>query len=260
MTEPRAVASRLMREHETGARFRPLGAEDAVTGSTGAYAVQRHHVDLLRERSGEPVGYKIGLTSARMQQMCGIDSPVAGVVLAGRVHRNGTTVSIGDYGRLGIEFEIGVRIGSDLGRTAAAHTAESVAGAVSGICAAVELIDDRHADYGHLDALSLIADNSWNAGIVLDDWRERWPALPELRGRVLVDGVEVDSGLGRDVMGHPFAPLAWLANHLGADGGGLKAGDVVLTGSLVVTRFPEQAGLYRYDLEGVGSVDVTVTA
>jgi 2-keto-4-pentenoate hydratase len=51
-----------------------------------------------------------------------------------------------------------------------------------------------------------------------------------------------------------------LANHLAASGGGLKAGDIVMTGSVIPTRFPTEACSYRFDLSGVGSVELTVTA
>src|SRR5690348_18075061 len=58
-------------------------------------------------------------------------------------------------------------------------------------------------------------------------------------GVVKLNGAEVDSGHGRDVLGHPFGPLVWLAEHLAQTGEGLRAGDIVLTGSLVTTRSEE---------------------
>jgi 2-keto-4-pentenoate hydratase len=60
------------------------------------------------------------------------------------------------------------------------------------------------------------------------------------------------------VLGHPFVPLAWLANRLARDGSALKAGDIVLTGSLVTTKFPKESARYRYELAGIGAVDFTV--
>jgi 2-keto-4-pentenoate hydratase len=60
------------------------------------------------------------------------------------------------------------------------------------------------------------------------------------------------------VLGHPFHPVAWLAGHLAAQGGGLRAGDVVMTGSIVTTKFPARPTSYRFDLEGLGSVAATV--
>jgi len=76
---------------------------------------------------------------------------------------------------------------------------------------------------------------------------------------VLLNSVEVDRGHGRDVLGHPFVPLTWLANHLATTAGGLRAGDIVLTGSLVTTRFPKESETYRYELAGIGTVDLSVT-
>jgi len=134
-----------------------------------------------------------------------------------------------------------------------------VAGAVDGVAAAVEVVDDRRADYASLDVRSLVADNSWNAGAVLAEFRTDWPDLAQAAGIVLLNGVEVDHGHGRDVLGHPFVPLTWLANHLATTAGGLRAGDIVLTGSLVTTRFPKESETYCYELAGIGTVDLSVT-
>jgi len=73
------------------------------------------------------------------------------------------------------------------------------------------------------------------------------------------DGVEIGRGKGADALGHPFEPLAWLANHLGMQGEGLKKGDIVMTGSIVTTRFPQAAFSYRFDVSSLGSVEVSGT-
>ncbi|WP_353182949.1 2-keto-4-pentenoate hydratase [Bosea sp. (in: a-proteobacteria)] len=260
MVDVNQVAARLVGEHDGKARFRPFAATSGIASLDDAYAVQDRYVSLLKPRRGAPVGYKIGLTSQRMQAMCGIDQPIAGVVLADRLHRSGARVAIADYGRIGLEFEIGVRIGRDIPPGGHAFTAESIAGHVAGVCAAIEIVDDRAADYAELDVLSLIADNSWNGGVVLSEFRGDWPALDAVAGVVSRDGVEIDRGQGRDVLGHPFAPLAWLANALGAKGRGLLAGEIVMTGSLVTTRFPARSETYRFALEGIGAVDLAVLA
>jgi 2-oxo-3-hexenedioate decarboxylase/2-keto-4-pentenoate hydratase len=80
---------------------------------------------------------------------------------------SGAVLQARRYNHLGLEFEVGVRLGHDLPRDQAPFTREQVAQAVDGVCAAVEVVDDRNADYATLEALSLIADNSWNAGAVL---------------------------------------------------------------------------------------------
>src|SRR5215475_14661984 len=75
-------------------------------------------------------------------------------------------------------------------------------------------------------------------------------------GRATRDGAAIGEGHGRDILGHPFHSAAWLATQLAARGEGLKAGQVVMTGSVMKTVFPEAAASYRFELEGIGSVEV----
>ncbi len=250
-----AIAGALFADHRAGARFRPIGA---LRSQADAYAVQDALVRRMVGAFGEPVGYKIGLTSERMQRMCAITEPVAGVVLADRVGASGTALHLGRHGRAGLEFEICIRLGRDLPPGPAPFSAAEVAAAVEGVCAAVEVIDDRNADYATLDALSLIADNSWNVGVVLGPFAAPPGDLEALRGVVRLNGREVDSGHGRDVLGSPLRPLAWLANHLAGSGRGLRAGEIVMTGNLVTTHFPEAGQAYRFELGTVSAVDLLV--
>jgi 2-keto-4-pentenoate hydratase len=223
--------------------------------------VQREYVRLRLRASGtERAGYKVGLTSKRMQEMCGLDSPVAGVVLAGGVLRSGASVTSSAYGRLGLEFEIAVRMRRDL-RPPAGRSLDlaDVADALEGVCPAIEIIDDRHADYGALDMLSVIADNAWNAGIVLGTFADGDRLdLAAIEGVVSVDGNPVDRGRGSDVLGHPLHSVAWLATALANGGGGLRAGDIVMTGSIVPTRFPDRPSTYRFAAGELGTVEVAV--
>jgi 2-keto-4-pentenoate hydratase len=253
-----ADARSLFAQHAAGARFEAAPPAAATTLPL-AYDVQRRYVALLQAQNGAVVGHKIGLTSPRMQTMCGIAEPISGCVLARRVHDSGATVRRADCVRLGLEYEIAMRIGraADGPQPYSAH---SIRAHVDGVCAAIELVDDRHADYARLDVRGLVADNSWNAGIVLSRFVGDWPDLRAVEGVVRVDGHEVDRGWGRDVLGDPFEATAWLANQQLARGEPLRAGHVVMTGSLVPTRFPQADGVHDFELAGIGSVRVRVGA
>jgi 2-keto-4-pentenoate hydratase len=254
------IAKMLLREHADGTTFQPFAAASGIAAADDAYAVQREYVRLMMQSRGtKAAGYKIGLTTPRMQDMCGIDSPVAGVVLQDRVHASGARIKTSAYGRAGLEFEIAVRLGSDLVAAGHAPTLAEVVAAVDGVCPAIEIIDDRRADYRKLDALSLIADNAWNGGIVLGEFTQSFPDLVATEAVVSEDGKIVDRGFGRDVLGHPFHSVAWLATHLAAQGSRLRAGDVVMTGSVVTTKFPDRPTEYHYELTGCGAVDLSVS-
>jgi 2-keto-4-pentenoate hydratase len=75
---------------------------------------------------------------------------------------------------------------------------------------------------------------------------------------VEVNGERIDSGHGRDVLGHPFEPLRWVANWLSQQGEMLHAGEIVSTGSMVTTRFPNAGETYRFTVEGIGSTEIVL--
>ena len=254
----RRAAEKLLAQHKGGERFKTLDPSEGPATIADAYDIQDKYVALLRREHGDAVGYKVGLTSATMQEFCRIDHPIEGVVLASRVHRSGASVRRSDFGRLGLEFEIAVRIKSDVPVTSTPWTAGTIAAHIGGVGAAIEIVDDRSADYTSLDVLSLVADNSWNAGIVLSEFAAAWADLESVKGRATRYGVAIGEGHGRDILGHPFNSVAWLATQLASRGVGLKAGQVVMTGSVMKTVFPDAAASYRFELASIGFVEVQV--
>lgn len=221
-----------------------------------AYRVQDAYVAAIIGDSAV-AGYKVGLTSHRMQRMCGIDHPVRGTIFANRVLGSGVHLSLAEFGHLGLEFETCVRLGHDLIPDGVPFTPERAGAAVEAVAAAIELVDDRHADYGALHCRTLVADNSWNAGIVLGAFTPPPPRLEDVEAIAYQDGAELARGRGADALGHPFVPLAWLANSLAAVDRFLRGGDLVMTGSIVTTRFPNGPFRCRFDISGIGSVEVS---
>ncbi len=252
------MALQLLDAHARGERFSTLlQANGQPLRTSDAYSVQEHFVRHLQARAQAPVvGYKIGLTSAVMQKMCGIDSPIYGAILGSRVHASGCVLHRSAYGRLGLEFEIAVRLGRDI--EVPPSDLSEMTTCVDAICAAIELVDDRSASYDGLDAASLIADNSWNAGVVLGRWLPPPQDLPSRNGRVAIDAVAVDTGRVGDALDHPFESVRWLAAQLAQTGRALRAGMIVMTGSIVQTRFPSEPGRWVYEVDGMGTVEVDV--
>jgi 2-keto-4-pentenoate hydratase len=256
------AAEWLVHEHESRRPFTAFGSKLGIETTADAYDVQRRYLGLYEAtRHGRRAGYKIGVTSPAMQAMCGIDTPVAGVVFRDRVHASGMQLSLASLVHFGIEFEILVRLGRDLLPLGRPFTMADVQSAVDAVAPAIEVVDDRGCDYASLDAVSLIADNAWNAGIVHGEFRTHWPELAEVQGEVFVDdeGV-VYRGQGRDVLGHPLLAVTWLANHLAGEGTQLRAGEVVMTGSMVTTKFPTVPSRYRFTIGGLGGVDLALVA
>jgi 2-keto-4-pentenoate hydratase len=256
-----AAAQALRAQHRSRHRFGALSIQGQPLSAEQGYAVQAQHVaELRREFAGEVAGYKIGLTSAAMQQMCGIGHPVYGCVLESRVAQTIGTASLAAHGRLGIEFEIAARLGQDICLKPSDDALARVGQAVDAFAIALELVDDRQADYACIDAPSLIADNAWNAGVVLGPWKPASQALTQQAGEVFFSGQRLDHGCIGEGTAHPLASVAWLAQALGQQGQLLRRGMFVMTGSIVRTRFPDEPGHWRFSLAGLGSVGLDVVA
>lgn len=260
-TTERQLADRLFSENKTHTPFQPI--RDSLRPATMAagYRVQ----DLLNARYGEDgrgsiAGYKIGLTSEKIRQMCGVHEPIAGSIFQSNVHRSPAALNLGDYMHLGIEFELAVEMARDVPQDAPPLDAASVGDYVAACLPAFELIEDRNADYGDLDALSIMVDNSWCGGIVLGEAAGDWRALDFKTNPVAMylNNEFVESGVTGDAMGHPFESVAWLAGLLAGQGKQLRAGMVVMTGSTLATRFPQAGEEYRYEVEGLGTVSASL--
>ena len=264
MSEPRFTrAARALHEaHERREPFRPLPPELAPHGAEAAYEIQDAFVALRAEKRGAVAGYKIALASPAMQRFVGVDRPQAGMMLESTLLRSPATVRAADYLRLIVEFEIAVLLADDLPAADAPFTLERVASAVGSVMPAIELADDRRADYGELSKhpFELIADNTWNEGAVLGYPVSDWKALDlaAVRGRATVNGSLVGEGNGGDAMGHPFNSVAWIADHLAAHSRGLLRGDVVITGSIITTKTVQPGDLVRFEVDRLGAVELRV--
>jgi 2-keto-4-pentenoate hydratase len=238
----------------------PLGslAGDAPRTEAQGYRVQDAVHELIAADLGALMGYKIGCTSTVMQQYLDIPHPCSGGVFAKGVHQSGASLRAKDFVRVGVECEIAVRLARDLEPSQAPFTAEFVAQAIEAYLPAIEIVDDRYVDWPSLGAPTLVADDFFAAGCVLGTpvARDVAPDLLDVVGRAIVNGVEIGRGTGADVLGHPHNALAWLANHLATDGKGLRAGQIVLTGSLVKTAWLNAGDEVTMELEGLGRVNV----
>jgi 2-keto-4-pentenoate hydratase len=240
-------------------RLGPLAASIAPKTEAEGYRIQRALHDLLAADFGPRTGYKIGCTSPVMQQYLDIPHPCAGGIFAKGVFDSGVRLGASDYVRVGVECEIAVRLARDLPPTDAPFTADAVAGAIEAYLPAIEIVDDRYVEWQTLGAPTLVADDFFAAGCVLGRAvpRAEAPDLLDVVGRAVINGVEVGQGTGADVLGHPHHALAWLANHLAAQGKALRGGEIVLTGSLVKTVWLNAGDSVVMELSGLGTVTAT---
>ena len=235
--------------------FRNLPDELHPASIAEAYAAQEIYYRLAEPAYGAVAGAKIATTTKVMQRLMGIDHACGGAIFARTIHHSPAKLRAADFINLRIESEIALKLGADLLASRAPWTSAAVAPAVAGAMPAFELIEDRHADYAKSQATSLIVENCWNGGVVLGKPKSiPVAALVGIVGRLTMDGKAVGEGGAED----PCATLAWLANHLAERGRDLKAGMVVITGSLIPTVSIASGQRAVFTVDGLGETVMDV--
>jgi 2-keto-4-pentenoate hydratase len=258
VTDPGAKARALYEARRTRVPIAPFTDSEPELDMADGYAIQQELVPLLLADGDRVVGHKVGVTSAAMQKMIGIDTPDHGPVLASTVYRDGDAIPLSRFIQPKVEAEIVFVLGSRLQGPGVSPT--DVAPAVAGVAAAMEIVDSRIADW-RIKLADTVADLASNGAVAIGA-----PTVPvdgfdlRLVGMALSrNGALLDTGAGAAALGDPFAVVAWLANTLAADGIGLEPGHVVMTGALHAA-VPMHAGEeYRAEFDRLGSITVRVT-
>ena len=236
----------------------PSGAVPADRDA--AYRVQDALIRLHLDAGDGPVaGWKVALTNPAMQAMFGVDEPAEGAIFKPLVHASGKRLEPGKYRHLGAEGEIVLRMRESLTPDQAPFTAESVSDAVGGYMAGIEIVDDRDAGADATIGL-LVADNAMNYGCALGRESAYTPTidLARVSGRLTIDGQPAGEGVGENVLGGPLHVLALLGNSLARRGRSLQAGDIVMTGSLAVTVWPQPGETTRWEVDGLDPVEFSL--
>ena len=207
---------------------------------------------MLELQLGKPVGYKAGLTNPAVQKRFNADAPVWGVLYAPMMlvaGPQGATVDAAFGARPLFEADMLVRISSDAINRA--KTPEDVLAAIDQVIPAIELPDLVVQAPGKLNGAAIAAINVGARYFVSGQplpvpvtRGERFALLDALRDMTAIvkaDGAEVDRGKGSDVLGHPLAAVAWLAQDMARQGMALKPGDLVSVGSFS-KLLPPKAG------------------
>lgn len=200
------------------------------------YAVQAKLAALI----GEPtMGWKIAATSAGGQRHIQVPGPLAGRLFAARALSDGATVALGANAMRVAEAEFAFVMGRDLPRGNADEEPpiDQLFDHVSALHLAIEIPDSRFTRFTEAGEAQLIADFACARQFVLgapvtEDWRSIDLASHPLCFRI--DGEEVAQGWGHFALGDPRKALQWIARELRTLGLGLRAGEVVLTGTCVV--------------------------
>jgi 2-oxo-hept-3-ene-1,7-dioate hydratase len=258
----KAAAEALFRAEATGEQMGLLSLIYPEITLDDAYAVQAALVALKRANGAKVVGWKIGLTSRAMQQALNITTPDSGVLLDDMVFASGAVVPKGRFIQPRIEAEIAFVMQADL--AGADVTRADVVAATGAVVPSLEILDTRilRADPATGRARVIydtVSDNAANAGIVLGQARHDVGAF-DLRwvGAIVKrDGVVEETGLGAGVLDDPVTGILWLVHRLARYGQGLRAGDIVLSGSFIRPIEAPSGSRFEADFGAFGRVEVS---
>ena len=139
--------------------------------------------------------------------------------------------------------------------------ATSVRGIVSAAYPAIELVCTRFETNFAVPPALLVADGVAHAGLILGDEvpASKLGDLSRLAISTLINGTEVSSGTGAEVLGDPFESLAWLCNHLSGRGIELPQGSIVTTGACTGINESQANDLVATDAGPLGSVSIQLS-
>lgn len=216
----------------------------------GAMAVQAQTVQALGGKVG---GWKVGFAA---------DGKVmAAPMLAGAILASGAKWPLVAQGTLIAEVEIALRLKQDLpARPAKPYDRSEILAATGEVLAGIEFIQSRLAESTAAPFPIWLADRLGNAGYVCGAECADFDGLDlgALRCQLWADGKLVHDKVGGHPQGDPLAPVIAWANHQNDSLGGMKAGQVITTGSLIVPlRCPGPVNLVA-EIAGLGQVAVKV--
>ena len=256
-----AAAAMLFEADKTGVQCGLISSAYPDAKLEDAYRIQDALIDLHYAAGRTRIGWKIGLTSRAMQQALGITTPDSGVLLDNMLFHSGDTVAKGRFIQPRIEAEIAFVMGSDI--AGAGHSRAEVMAATDHVAPCLEILDTRilRADPATGKARIItdtVSDNAANAGIVMGN-RTHAPEVHDLRwaGAIVArDGVVEETGLGAGVLNDPATGIIWLLDRLALFGKGLKAGEIVLSGSFIRPVEAPADSVFAADFGSFGRVDL----
>ncbi|RZU53685.1 2-keto-4-pentenoate hydratase [Krasilnikovia cinnamomea] len=251
--ERRTLADRLYVAERDRAPVPPLVLRHPDLSAADAYEIQLHNV---RRRGQAVVGHKVGLSSAAMQQMMGVDEPDYGHLLADMRLSETAPADAARYCFPRVEIEVAFLLGADL--PGHGCTESDVLAATEALAPAIELIDSRIVDW-RISLADTIADNASSAGFVVGAARVAPDKLdPRAIDAVLYRGDEpVAQGRSDAVLGNPATAVAWLARTVAGFGVRLRAGHLVLPGACARAVDVHPGETFRAVFTGLGEVGLS---
>jgi 2-keto-4-pentenoate hydratase len=251
-----AAALQLERADLSGRPAAPISERFPALSVSDAYRIQRLWTQRRVAAGARRVGWKVGLTSQASQRLFGANHPIAGPLLDDMQIPAGGVCDTSRLIRPMLEAEIAFRLAT--APDDAEPSRDDALAAVDAVAPAFEIVASRMSERaGGVE--NAVADMSRASRFVVGDWVpvSRAGDLPATSVRVFLHDSEVAAGEGTRVLGDPLRSVAWLVAELPRHGECVRAGDVILAGSLIAPLAIERGSVLTANFgERLGSVGV----
>ncbi len=234
----------------------PLTEREPSITLDDAYHISLRMLERRLAAGERVIGKKIGVTSKAVQNMLGVHQPDFGYLTDAMVYNSGEAMPISEkLIQPRAEGEIAFILKKDL--MGPGVTNADVLAATECVIPCFEVVDSRIQDW-KIKIQDTVADNASCGLFVLGDQAVSPRQVDLVTCGMLVEknGQLLSTGAGAAALGSPVNCVAWLANILGRFGIGLKAGEVILSGSLVPLEPVKAGDFMRVEIGGIGSASV----
>jgi 2-oxopent-4-enoate/cis-2-oxohex-4-enoate hydratase len=242
-----------LRERRTVA---PITERSADVTIDDAYRASRRMLERRLADGERVVGKKIGVTSKVVQKMLDVHQPDFGFLTDAMVYESGATIPIAKtLIQPRAEGEIAFILARDLAGPDV--TEADVIAATRAVRPCFEIVDSRIRDW-KIRIQDTVADNASSGVFVLGREEVDATTVDLIACRAVVDknGKHLSEGTGAAALGSPAHCVAWLANTLSRFGIVLRAGEIVLSGSLVPLEPVHPGDRMHLTIDGIGEADV----
>lgn len=240
-----------------------LAPETATLSEADAYKVQFAVHDRLAGAGGagwRQAGWKVAFSVPAQYEPLKLSGPAFAGIFRDGIRPSGAVFEKGWPLKAGVECEMVAKIARDVPKGAEPYTDQTIRPFVANLYCGMEVVENRYGDASKLGGPGRIADDVLQAACIVGTEIRDWQKLDfaNVQGRSEHDGKELAKGPGSMVMGGAMISLAWLANKLIEHGRQLKAGDMILTGSVHPPQFLVGPGTAKSEFAGLGSATITV--
>ena len=215
---------------------------------------------------GGGAGWKVAAVTEAQRQGLGVTQPVAAAMPASTMHdasARPARLRLADFIAPKIECEFAFQLRHDLPpRSVGTYSRAEVTEATLAMRIAIEIVDPRLPPGS--GTLAEVADGFNNGAFVAGRSVREWQTLDFAAIGIVLSvaapgqsASELARGSGHAILdGDPFGTVVMLANAQPDSGPGLRAGDIVTTGSCSGAPRIPGPGLYRAEFAGQGVVEL----